>query len=41
VRPADPREQQAKISVTVATVDRGFLLTPFWSMEMAGESPSM
>jgi hypothetical protein len=27
--------------VTVATVERGFLLVVFCSMEMAGERPSM
>jgi hypothetical protein len=27
--------------VTVPTVERGFLLTDFCSMEMAGESPSI
>ena len=26
---------------TVATVERGFFDTPFWSIEIAGESPSM
>ena len=29
------------ISVTVPTVDRGFLEVVFWSMEMAGLRPSM
>ena len=27
--------------MTVPTVERGFLLVDFWSMEIAGESPSM
>jgi hypothetical protein len=27
--------------VIVPTVDRGFRLVDFWSIEMAGESPSM
>ena len=27
--------------VTVPTVDRGFLEVVFWSMEMAGDRPSM
>ena len=27
--------------ITVPTVERGFLLVVFWSMEMAGDRPSM
>ena len=30
-----------KMSVTVPTVERGFLEVVFWSMEMAGDRPSM
>jgi hypothetical protein len=39
VRDADPGEQQPQVVVDL--VDRGFRLAPFWSMLMAGESPSM
>jgi hypothetical protein len=37
MRPADPGEQQPE----VPTVDRGFRLAPFWSIEIAGLRPSI
>jgi hypothetical protein len=38
---APEQAQVVEISVMVPTVERGFLLVDFWSIDTAGESPSM
>jgi hypothetical protein len=38
---ANRSRRWSKTSVTVPTVERGLRLAPFWSMEMAGDRPSI